>query len=76
MKNCPICGGELEFGLLRSGHLIYWSAGESRGLYTPIQDCGDIIPPGASRMFGSDCPSFYCKTCELILTSTKEEETP
>ena len=74
MKTCPICGGDLRSGLLRSSQLIFWSVGESRGLLTPIQGCGDIVPPGASRMFGSDCPSYYCKTCELILTPTKEEE--
>ena len=76
MKTCPICGGGLESGLLRSGHLLYWSAGASRGLYMPVESGGDIIPPGASRFFGSDCPSYYCKTCELLLTPTKEEEVP
>ena len=76
MKPCPICGGELKSGLLRSGHLIYWTGDMEPGLYAPRKKAGDIVPPGASRMFGSDCPSYYCKTCELILTSTKEDETP
>ena len=76
MKNCPICGGELEFGLLRSSHLIYWTDDMEPGMYAPLKKSGDIIPPGASRMFGSDCPSYFCKTCELLLTPTKEEETP
>ena len=76
MKNCPVCGGELESGLLRSGHLIYWTGDIKPGMYTPSKKAGDIIPPGASRFLGSDCPSYYCKICELLLTPTKEEETP
>ena len=71
---CPICGGELKSGLLRSSRLLYWSAGEERGLYAHVKGGGDIVPPGASRMMGSDCPSWYCETCELILTPAKEEE--
>ena len=76
MKTCPNCGGELKSGLLRSSHLIYWTDDMEPGMYAPLKKSGDIIPPGASRWMGSDCPSFYCKTCELILTSTKEEEEP
>ena len=73
---CPVCGGELKSGLLRSSGLLYWSAGEERGLYIPVKGAGDIIPPGAGRMMGSDCPSCYCETCELIFTPAKEEEIP
>lgn len=76
MKECPFCGGKLAYGLLRSSRLIYWSEGESQGLYAPVDKYGDIRLPGASQWMGSDCPSFYCKNCELLLTSTKEEETP
>ena len=71
---CSHCGGAMKRGLLRSSSLIYWTEETEPALYAPSKKSGDVIPPGASRWMGSDCPALYCEACGLILISTKEDE--
>lgn len=64
IKECPICGGELEKGYLAAPRGVYWGA-EKHGLGVAV---ADYMMPRVSSFFTlENLPGLRCEKCGIAI---------
>ena len=65
---CPICGGEMEYGLIQCSSPISWlKTDKRRWVYSPKLYEGSVSLSAASMFKGSAVVAYNCRDCKKIL---------
>lgn len=65
---CPICNGEMEYGLIQCSSPISWLKTKSRQLiYSPKLYEGSVSLSAASMFKGSAVVAYNCPKCKKII---------
>jgi hypothetical protein len=62
IKECPICGGELDKGYIGASGGVTWDAKKSKRLFVYMWSAALMLP-----FYTQNIPALRCKNCELVL---------